>query len=66
MHIKRQDTQSDAIYSFGQSENVNSINWFPTRTKQLVVGMSGKYLRIFDLRSNYSNDPFLLDIRVDY
>ncbi|RIA86881.1 hypothetical protein C1645_778580 [Glomus cerebriforme] len=46
----RYDTPSDAIYNFGLSENVNSISWFPTNSKQLVSGMSGKYLRIFDLR----------------
>ncbi|GBB83809.1 hypothetical protein RclHR1_10480001 [Rhizophagus clarus] len=48
----RYDTRSDAIHSFGLSENVNSISWFHTNSSQLVSGMSGRCLRIFDLRSS--------------
>ncbi|CAG8706322.1 uncharacterized protein OCT59_029542 [Rhizophagus irregularis] len=48
----RFDTRNDAIHSFGLSENVNSISWFHANSNQLVSGMSGRCLRIFDLRSS--------------
>ncbi|CAI2164423.1 11509_t:CDS:10 [Funneliformis geosporum] len=42
--------ETKPIHNFGLSEYVNSISWIRT-TKQLVAGMSGKFLKIFDLRS---------------
>lgn len=60
LYLKRFDTRNDAIHSFGLSENVNSISWFHANSNQLVSGMSGRCLRIFDLRCNYLNKHVIL------
>jgi WD40 repeat protein len=68
LNLKRYDTRSDAIHSFGLSDNVNSISWFHANSNQLVSGMSGRCLRIFDLRCNYSNkyDITILECIINY